>query len=36
MDNYEDHKDRRYRELHERMLDAIRMRKRREYLKKRK
>lgn len=34
MDKYENHKDRRYRELHERMLEAVRMKKRRGHLKK--
>ena len=35
MDVFENHKDRRCRELHERMLEAVRMKKRRGYLKKR-
>jgi hypothetical protein len=35
MDVFESHKDRRYRELHERILEAIRMKKRRGHLKKR-
>jgi hypothetical protein len=35
MDKYENHKDRRYRELHDRMLEAVRMKKRRGHLKKR-
>jgi hypothetical protein len=34
MDKYENHINRRYRELHERMLEAVRMEKRRGHLKK--
>jgi len=35
MDIFENHKDRRYRELHERMCEVIRKKKRRGELKKR-